>query len=281
MKTNKFGKIGLDYLKACSKLKRTKGSGFATRSLAPVLAILPGICIQPDSVLEVLTPAAVGIGDTSVAYARAKDIAPLEEFLKTNKTFKRHYSEIANYRCPLPRHLLGEFVAPHIKNNKYPGYSDIFSAISFDWSEEGIWSRALLHELRRNLPLFDHANYNKVSYILDIDEYPKIAHINNSQADDTYSRYKIIDSDDCSKTILQSDDYPEEDYKIAQSLRDKEELLPSVKIVSPNFAKAKFLCWSEWGGLFEKTLTIKQTDNGLNAAESLKHLVRYSCRVRF
>ena len=135
------------YLAACDAVELT--DEVRTLSLDPILETLPHIIKKPGLVYEIMTPATgIGMGGECVDYARPEKMPPFAEVINTLDPFRNPF-------LPEP-------------------YLPMWKAAGWTFTPEGMWEWILLHDLWHNLPLFWHANYSKIEYVLNQEDFLKI-----------------------------------------------------------------------------------------------------------
>ena len=118
--------------------------------------------------------------------------------------------------------------------------------IEVPFTPEGLWQAFLLNEMWRMLPLHWHANYAKVTYILDMDDLKSHAWRDSS-------------------------------------LSKRTDLLPHVNLNPEDFtATIHYTYWSEWQGLVATKLPVSM-DNGVLkwGKREEEVLIPYNCGIVF
>ena len=225
MRTNKFSEIAQVFLKACGSIEL--GTKAKTVSLDNIIASLPGVSKKEGYVFEAVIPGQVGMGGESTPYARKNDVEPLLD-------------------------LFGEMI-PEIKaSNTILTNSALLKALDFDFTPEGVWSYILLKDLWLHLPLFWHANYSAVKFILDEDEYPDIACIREFLTPDG----KLpLNYHEMAEEVFKEGE--ERDFYAYPTMEDltkaltfcHEIKLPTVLAHDDETIDVRFFVWNDWNGL--------------------------------
>lgn len=123
---------------------------------------------------------------------------------------------------------------------------NIWKYINVPFSIEGLWQAFLFHEMWRILPLHWHANYAKVTYILDMDDL----------------RYHTCRD---------------------RSLSKRTDLLPHITINAKNStAIIHYTYWSEWKGLVATKLHVSQENGVLKwGYQEEEVLIPYNCGILY
>lgn len=242
-KRNRFARTGLDFIRACRRIKMNfKSEDIQFASLEQVMGTLSHLRKKEGVVFETKLPILAGMGDQCYPFAR--DVRfPLEP-----EMFSLTYSWF-------DMDILREF-----------GLSPTEENVSFDFTEDAVWEMFLLSEITRHLPLYWHAGYASVRYILC-----------KKDLKDLQAKHAGVSS----ITNLQGFSSLREARKM-ESYTDVSELLPNVTLVSDSEAVICLTEWCEWGGLSQRTIRVKKARNGLRFLKpKVKYLVKYDCGICF
>lgn len=243
-RVNRFAKTGRDFIRACHGIKANFNSTevqFA--SLTDVMETLPHLKKNENAVFETKLPMMAGMGDQCYPFARNKD-----EITFNYDVFRSSY-------LWFDMEVLRDF-----------GLSPIEENVSFDFTEDAVWEMFLLSEITRHLPLFWHAGYLDVRYILSKTD------LNIIQRE----HHGVI-----SITNVAGFHSLRESRKM-EVCKNIDEFLPLVVLVSPEEAIITLTEWSEWGGLSRRIIRVKKTRQGLKFLKpKVKVLVKYNCGICF
>ena len=135
------------YLAACNAIELS--DEVKTLSLDPILETVPLVLKKPGLVYEIMTPSTlIGMGGECTDYARPEDAPPFAEIADKLDPFRHPY-------LPEP-------------------YIPLWQSLDWTFTPEGMWEWILVHDLWHNLPLFWHANYSQVDYVLNKEDYIEI-----------------------------------------------------------------------------------------------------------
>ena len=236
MNTNEFGRIGIEYEKACQLISDNwtgiNGSkDDQVLDLSPVLSVLKHCHLKEDYVFEAVPPEYDGM---SVPYARNRYSNPL---------------------CP--KRYPGIRSAEDLPDFYYT-YEDVFDV---EMSPEGVWEAFLLWELHRHLPSIQHGIYGRRDLLYDLDSYIDFAaigdYIDKETGDPLEDEIKAhVKKYEGKNGYHQVRGYQTEyDLRKAVALRGCPLLLPSV-----DFGRHRVYVsgWCPWSGLHRETLKFKQ-----------------------
>lgn len=241
---NRFAKTGLEFLKACHRINTDFNSTevqFA--SLAEVIETLKHLKKNENAVFETKLPMMAGMGDQCYPFARNKDDIAFDK-------------NVFSFSYPwFDMDVLRDF-----------GLSPIEENVSFDFTEDAVWEMFLLSEITRHLPLFWHAGYMMVRYILCTKDLKDLQGMHCG----------LIGVDN-----VQGFHSPRDARKMA-AIKDVTSLLPTVALLSEKEAIISLTEWSEWGGLSRRIIRVKKTKQGLRFLKpKIKVLVKYDCGICF
>lgn len=222
--TNVLSNIAKRYLKACHKI--TMSSDAKVLSLNGVLSTLTTVHKRPDLIYEVLTPSTTNHGGISFCYARRRNIPAL------------HYDTTSMFQLSMKE--LPE------------GYISIEESLDWTFSPQGVWEWTLIKDLWVNLPLWWHANYSKIDYILDLNDYSR---------------------------IVPKMPPPFEITGLSQD----PSILPTGKYKDDNHIEVSFCIWNAWSGLSRITyLATRNTDGSISLSQTGDELlIKYDCGIRY
>lgn len=240
---NRFAKTGRDFIKACHRIKMDfKSEGVQFASLEQVMGTLSHLRKKEGVAFETKLPMLVGMGDQCYPFARDIDFT-LEPDL-----FCSAYSWF-------DMEVLRDFGLFPIEENVY-----------FDFTEDAVWEMFLLSEITRHLPLYWHAGYASIRYILCMRDLK-----------DLQEKHAGVSS----ITNLQGFSSLREARKMA-AYTDVTDMLPIVELLSDSEAIIRLTEWSEWEGLSKRTIRVKMTRKGLRFLKpKVKYLVKYCCGICF
>lgn len=267
---NVLSVIAEDYLEQCSAVQLSEESKVV--SMDPILDTLTTLNRRPGLVYEIYVPAAVGFGAECICYGRKEELPPLKEFMDI-------------YYKSLPV--------------DYPnGYWPLHKAIDLTFTPLGIWEWLLLGDSWKNLPLFWHANYCKVDYILDQETYrcvvpdiveryltptgrPKKGYMEKIEAqakayrkktgEPLFGRYGFKSKKDLFAAI-----------ELASKV-DKD-LTPNALQIDENTIEVTYCEWNDWEGLRQITYRAEPTKRRgypRIARVDEKALVNFNCGICF
>lgn len=268
MRTNNFSEITYNFLSACKIYDVGKDDKILRLDI--VLKTLPHIHKKPKLVYEVLIPKSDGWAETSDPYARNWFAKPLEVV----------YDE--------PKGKIGFLFGTIRKVNFREGNYPIMESVNVDFTPEGIWEYILLENLKHHLPKVWHANYLSIKYILDEDEYPKIAHIKEylTSEGDLHEDYEKEAENKWYNSYKESGGfhhYPTADDLVKAISYTKENKLPCVTSNEDGTISARYYIWSEWSGLRLIRYSARKSDDGSVILEKISDdpVFKYDCGVKF
>lgn len=242
-KGNSFARTGREFLKACHRIKADFDSTkvqFA--SLEEVMDTLHHLKKNENVIFETKLPTMAGMGDECYPFARNKDMSlEYEIFSSTYPWFDMDV-------------LRGVGMSPIEEN------------VTYDFTEDAVWEMFLLSEITRHLPLFWHAKYAEVRYILCTKDLKDLQGMHCG----------LIGIDN-----VQGFFSPREARKMA-SIKDVSSLLPTVALLSDKEAIISLVEWSEWGGLSRRIIRVKKGKQGLRFLKpKVQNIIKYSCGICF
>ena len=258
MRTNRFSKMAKKFVRSCHKIRLDTDA--KTVSLDPILETLSGFRKNDEYVYEALITGETGLGGASLPYARLKELEPLQK-------------------------VFGDFV-PEINQGKNSLIGDEWTeGLDFDYSPEGAWAVILLTDIASQLPLFWHANYDSITYILDDDKYADIVHIRefltpDGQLPDNY--HELVDD------IFKEGEeryfyaYPTREDLVKALELHRENKLPSVSMNEDGSFDIKYYVWNEWNGLHRAVYHAKKDKKGklsLTPTKESADVFRYNCGI--
>lgn len=233
MKTNRYGKVARAFVKACSKYRIAENPDTIV-PMDPILDTLPHLRRKEGYSYGVLLASAVGMGDCSIPFAVAEGekIPEKPMFLTAGQT------------------------------------PPVVDRLDCEFNEDSAWELFLVSDMGRYLPLFWHANYDKVvpffgtgslrHVIKDIHHNPDVAVLDGPMT------------------------LSEEDYQRMLAYDMDETLLPQVTMTGENKARIVFISWNDWNGLGRITMSVEKTPEGVVIEkEDEEILVEYSCGILY
>ena len=242
-KRNRFAKTGRDFVRACHRIKMNfKDEDVQFASLEQVMCTLSHLRKKDGVVFEAKLPMMAGMGDQCYPFARDLNYTLVPDIFSCTYSW-------------FDIDILRDF-----------GLSPIEENVSFDFCEDAVWEMFLLSEITRHLPLYWHAGYASIRYILC-----------EKDLKDLQEKHTGVSS----ITNLQGFSSLREAKKMA-AYKDVSDMLPVVELVSDSEAIISLTEWSEWEGLSKRTIRVKKTRKGLRFLKpKVKHLVKYCCGICF
>lgn len=256
MRTNRFSDIAFHYLSVCKTIEMDMQGKIV--ALDKVLETLPHIHKKPGYIYEAFITGPVGMGRRSIPYAKEVTAQSIDTLAVTDP-------------------LYGYFF-------RYEhGYVPIIEAVDVDLTPEGIWEYVLLEDLCLHLPLYWHAGYYAIQYILDEDEYSEIAHIDSYLTSDglplnnyrelVRERFRGYRKDDYK-------DYPTQKDLIKAIQLTRQDKLPIASVNDDGSIYLRFYVWNEWEGLKRIGCSAtKKNDGGILETTDSETIFNYDCGI--
>lgn len=240
---NRFAKTGREFLRACRRIRVDFNSAdvqFA--SLDEVMDTLHHLKKDENAVFETRLPMMAGMGDQCYPFARNKDI----------------YFDYGIFDSSYPWFDMDAL--------RDLGLSPIEENVSYDFTEDAVWEMFLLSEITRHLPLFWHAGYMEVRYILSAKDLKDLQglHCGLIGIDNVQGFHSLKEA------------------RKMEAIKEVSSHLPSVALLSEKEAVISLTEWSEWGGLSHRIIRVKRTKKGLRFQKPhIKPIVKYNCGICF
>lgn len=268
---NVLSLIAENYLSACSAIQLSEESKVV--SMDGILDTLTTVKRKPGLVYEVYTPSTMhGLGGECICYAREENLPTLKEYLDTHTIYQRL---------------------------DYPkGYYPLLKALEWTFTPLGMWEWILIHDVWRDLPLFWHANYCKVDYILNQETFrcvvPDIVehYLTPTGRPRKGYREKIEELAKAYRKKNRQSMFGSYGFKTKEDLfaaielasRVEKELTPNVVEIDEKTIEVSFAIWNDWSGLRKITYRaqpMKRRGFLRLARIDEKDLVRYNCGICF
>ena len=282
-KTNELSRIARQFLDSLDLEDR---AGLEVKDITDSITALPGVTLLQGYRIECLLPEYEGNGARSYLFARERN-APIISRDELEDAIVRYRRR----KLPFPK-----------------GYLDFTEALSFEDSEEGIWSAFLVKECWRFLPLWWHCLYEEQKWLLDADMLLDLIGVTDDEIEmlrkdpqEALSRKypPNIISDGKFRLVEQIENklpkYSSADdlLRISERVGD-ESLLPSVRLCRHSLThrllsgygtsrwELKFVFFTSWGGLIHPTLKAvwKKGTVSFELKEDTT-LLGYECGIRW
>lgn len=283
-KTNELSRIARQFLDSLDLRDR---AGLEVKDITDSITALPGVTLLQGYRIECLLPEQNAIGTRSFLFARERN-API---------ISRDELEDA-----IDRYRWRKLAFPK-------GYLDFTEALSFEDSEEGIWSAFLVKECWRFLPLWWHGLYEEQKWLLDADMLLDIIGVTDDEIEmlrkdpiEALSRKyppKIITKGTRIRIVEQKENnlpkYSSADdlLRISERVGD-ESLLPTVQLCRHSLThhllsgygtsswELKFVFFTSWGGLIQSTRKAVWEKGTVNfELKEENTLLGYECGIRW
>jgi len=245
--TERLCATGRAFVDACSKVDCWSFNGKKRfENLHFIMKTLPNIRTYENLyIYEARMPMMEGMGDKSYPYARRNDTAfNLKEIGEASEMFFFEEEWMRQY-----------------------GMFPIREMVAYEFNEESVWEMFLIDEMYRFLPLYWHAGYSAVKYVLSPKDIHNLIEDHSPKGDGNRGIFPI-NSEEKIQTLLSMESY--------------QPLLPSVRLLSEKDAELSLCVWNEWSGLDHLTYPAHDTGKGIIFDEPQgQNLFKYSCGICF